>query len=85
MKKRNDQLEIFFFNFSIFSKKIFQKEITDFDDDIFIKLEEYINNLKEQNSNNKNYVSIIEHHQILKRLNIKINELIDKNRSFQYL
>ena len=83
LKKRTDQLEIFFFNFTIFVKNILQKEFN-FDNAIFIELECFINNLREKNSVNQNYISIQEHHQIMNRLNIKVNELNDKNRLLQY-
>ena len=76
LKKRTDQLEIFFFNFTIFVKNILQKEFN-FDNAIFIELECFINNLREKNSVNQNYISIQEHHQIMNRLIIKVNELND--------
>ena len=76
-------MDIFYFNFSFFVKKTLQKEITDFDNAIFIELEQLIYNLKNENLNNGNYISIREHHQILNRLNIKVNQFDETNRLLQ--
>ena len=83
LKKRTDQLEIFFHNFSIFTKNIFQKEIKDFDHSIFLQLQDLYNNMEKEYS--KNFISLKDHHKILNQLNIKVNELRDINTSLLYI
>lgn len=85
LKRRTDELEIFFYNFTIFAKKILSKDINEIDSSIFSDLESvYYSNLRDSRSFHQNCLTIKEHHQILDSLNLKVNELKEQNKNLKY-